>query len=567
MADARPIWTTACPDWERRIVAGESLIPFAPLFPAEAEDALSIFRDLKVVDMGSADAAPTMGEVSRQWVIDLVSAIFGAYDPDSGRRLIREVMLLIAKKNGKSTDAAGIMMTALLKNWRQSGEMGILAPTVEVANNAYNPARDMIRADEELSDLLQVQDHYRKITHRETGATLQVVAADSDTVAGKKWIFTLVDELWLFGKRPAAAKMLLEATGGMASRPEGFVLYLSTQSDEPPAGVFKEKLDYARRVRDGEIEDPEFLPVLYEFPKAMLANKGYMEPKNWHITNPNLGASVDQTYILRKIREAQEGTGGSLQDVLAKHLNVQIGLNLMADRWAGADFWPQQASKAFSLKELIARCEVATVGIDGGGLDDLLGLTVIGREKGTGKWLWWSHAWAHEIALERRKEIAPRLLDFQAAGDLTIVARPGPDVEGVADRVCELKAANLLPEENAIGVDIAGIKAIVAAITSKERGITEAQIIAVSQGWQLSGAIKDTERKLAGGEIVHGGQDLMAWCIGNARVEDRANSILITKQASGKAKIDPLMAGFNAVSLMALNPPAPGKKFQFFTIG
>ena len=47
---------------------------------------------------------------------------------------------------------------------------------------------------------------------------------------------------------------------------------------------------------------------------------------------------------------------------------------------------------------------------------------------------------------------------------------------------------------------------------------------------------------------------MMAWCVGNARVEQRANSILITKQASGFAKIDPLMATLNAVSLMALNP-------------
>ncbi|MNP78014.1 hypothetical protein D3C76_1755470 [compost metagenome] len=60
---------------------------------------------------------------------------------------------------------------------------------------------------------------------------------------------------------------------------------------------------------------------------------------------------------------------------------------------------------------------------------------------------------------------------------------------------------------------------------------------------------------------------MMAWCVGNARVEPRANSILITKQASGSAKIDPLMALFNAVTLMALNPPAATKKFQMFVLG
>jgi phage terminase large subunit-like protein len=47
---------------------------------------------------------------------------------------------------------------------------------------------------------------------------------------------------------------------------------------------------------------------------------------------------------------------------------------------------------------------------------------------------------------------------------------------------------------------------------------------------------------------------MMAWCVGNARIQDKGNAILVAKQASGKAKIDPLMAAFCAVSLMALNP-------------
>ena len=64
----------------------------------------------------------------------------------------------------------------------------------------------------------------------------------------------------------------------------------------------------------------------------------------------------------------------------------------------------------------------------------------------------------------------------------------------------------------------------------------------------MSGAIKTVERKLADKTLVHGGQRLMAWAVGNARVEPRGNAVVITKQASRTAKIDPLMAVFNAVA-------------------
>ncbi|MCF7532026.1 terminase large subunit [Pseudomonas petrae] len=544
-------WSTACPDWERRIVARESLIPFAPLFPDQAAEALEVFGALRMVD---ATGSPLMCETVRSWVNEFVAAIFGAYNPDTGRRMISEFMLLISKKNGKSTIAAGIMLTALVMNWRMSGEFIILAPTKEIADNSYLPIRDMVKADEELSALLKVQDHLRTVTHMETGATLKVVAADSETVSGKKAIGVFIDELWVFGKRANAEAMLREATGGLASRPEGFIIWATTQSDAPPAGVFRQKLLYARQVRDGLIVDKSFLPVLYEFPKAMLDAGGHRDVANAYITNPNLGLSVDEPFIERGFTQAQIDGEESFRGFLAKHLNVEIGLSLLSDRWAGADFWEVQASgECRTLQDLIDRCEVIDIGIDGGGLDDLLGFAALGRETGTRRWLLWTHAWAHPSVLERRKGEAPRFKDFAKDGHLTLVTRIGDDVEEVAGLAAQIEQAGLLDKA---GLDPAGVGAILDALESA--GIPREKIEGISQGWRLGGAIKTAERKLAEGGLLHGGQPMMAWCCGNARVEPRGNAILITKQASGSAKIDPLMAMFNAVSLMALNPEAKG---------
>ncbi|MDB5458140.1 MAG: terminase [Caulobacter sp.] len=543
-------YSTACLDWQARIVAKRSLIP-SPLFADEAEAALAVFKSLRIVD---APGKPTFGEACDPWVFEFVAAIFGAYDAEKARRMIREFLLLISKKNSKSTIAAGIMVTALIRNWRHSAELLILAPTLEVANNAFFPARDMIIEDEELRDLLHIQEHTRTITHRLTKAVLKVVAADADVVSGKKAAFVLVDELWIFGKRPNADAMLREATGGLVSRPEGFVIYLSTQSDAEPAGVFKTKLQYFRDVRDGLIDDPKSLGVLYEFPEAMIKSGAYLRPENYYIPNPNLNRSVDHEWLVDEHRKVANAQGGELQVFLSKHLNVEIGLRLANDRWRGADFWLAATDKTLTLPELIERSEVCTVGIDGGGLDDLFGLAVMGRCKITRDFLLWNRAWAQADVWQRRKEIVSHLDQFVEEGDLVACDLPGQDIQDVVDICLMLKDAGLLPEKGAIGLDPQGVSDLVDALDAS--GITDGQAVAVPQGYRLAGSIWGMERKLKNITLWHSGQALMTWCVGNAKAEQRGNAMLITKQSSGKAKIDPLIAAFNAFDLMSRNPVA-----------
>lgn len=512
--------------------------------------------------MVDAVGSPLMSDTVRPWVNEFVGAVFGSYEPDEGRRLVNEFLLLISKKNGKSTIAAGIMLTALILNWRASGEFIILAPTKEVADNSYKPIRDMIAADEELKAIFQVQDHLRTVTHWENKSTLKVVAADSETVSGKKAIGVFVDELHEFGKQAKAANMLLEATGGLASRPEGFVIYATTQSDAPPAGVFKQKLEYARKVRDGAIEDKSFLPVMYEFPAAMVASGEHRKLENAYVTNPNWGLSVDAAFIEKKHKQAMEDGEEAFRGFLAKHLNVEIGLGLRSNRWAGADFWEKSGDPGLTLENLLARSDVVVFGIDGGGLDDMLGAAAIGREIGTGHWLHWAHAWVHPVALERNKASVSKFEDFARAGDLTIVENVGDDMEELADYVEQCEASGLLDR---VGIDPAAVGDIVDVL--QDRKFKTERMVAISQGWKMTSSIKTTERKLAEGAMKHGATGLMAWCVSNAKVEPRGNAIIITKQTAGQAKIDPLMATFNAAALMAMNPSPRNKKLVMFTVG
>lgn len=545
-------WSTQCPDWERRIVNRQSLIPFGPLFSSEADYALQTFKALRVPDL---PGKPTFGECCEEWVFDFVAAIFGANDPETGSQMISEFLLLISKKNTKSTIAAGIMLTALIIGWREEEEILILAPTIEVAKNSFDPAAGMVRADEELSDLLHIQDHSRTITHRKMRSSLKVVAAETDTVSGKKAGRILIDELWIFGKRPKADAMLREAMGGMVSRPEGFVIYLTTQSDEPPSGVFKAKLDYARDVRDGKLEDKKFLPVLYEFPKAVIDSGGYLKPENFYITNPNLGRSVSAGWIERELIKELANGPETRNVFLAKHLNVEIGMNLRSNRWPGADFWDARVESSLNLESLMERSEVAVIGIDGGGLDDLFGLTVVGREKGTWNWLTWSHAWCHRSVLERRKSIASKLNDFERAGELTIVNDDLEDIAEIVEVISTVKDRRLLAS---VAVDPAGLGDMVEALA--EIGVTEADgnLLGVQQGFRMMSAIKSTERRLVNGTLKHAPSSLMDWCVSNLKIEPTATAIRATKQNAGDAKIDPVMALFDAVTVMSRNPEAKG---------
>lgn len=549
-------WSLAIPDWEERLLAGTSLVPTLPLFEAEAARALRVFKRLRIPDVVGQ---PTMAQACGQWFFPIVEALLGSYDPETNRRMIQELFLLIPKGNSKSSTGGALMLTATIVNRRPEAEFNIVAPTIQVANVSFKQAMNTIRADPELEKLFHIQKHIRTITHRTTGAQLQIKAADTDVVTGGKPVGTLIDETHVFSKKSNAADIFVELRGALGKRPDGFLIQTTTQSKEPPHGVFKDELENARAVRDGTLDLP-LLPILYEFPEAMLEDNSWRERKYWHLVNPNMGLSIDEDFLAREMMKATTGPTASAEQLMliaSQHFNVEIGLRLRKDGWKNAvKYWLDRADGTLSVDELIARSEVIVAGVDGGGLDDLEGLALIGRCKKTRNWLLWNHAWAHPDVFDERPEIVPHLKDFIADGHLTLCENATDDIKGVAEILQRVRDAGLLPEKYGIGLDPVGIAALVEELSL--RGMGGDLLASITQGYKLSGAIWGMERKLKDGTLWHAGQPMMKWCLGNAKAEQKGNAIVITKQTAGKAKIDPLVASFNAIDLMSRNPVAAG---------
>lgn len=544
----------ACPDWWDRLRAGEPPFSPVPINRRRAGMALAFFNRLQLPDVSGA---PTMAEACGDWFKAIVEVFFGSEDPDTALPLVWELLCMVPKKNSKTTYTSGLALTALFMEEAPNRQMLLVGPTQTISGRCFEQAERMIRISDTLKKIFHVDDSEGEITRRSTGTKLSVKTFSTNIVTGEIPVLTIIDEVHELGKMAKAAAVMQQIRGGGITKTRGKLLMITTQSVESPAGVWRTELEKARKIRDGKSGPaPIMLPVLYEFPPELQRSQDYWRDKrNWAVVLPNLGLSIDRQALVDDYENNGKVNRQAEQIWASQHLNIEIGVGLSAG-WIGAQYWDDAAEEGLTLDELIARSEVAVMGVDGGGLDDLFAVAVIGRCRETGHWLHWARAWAHPDVLEERQEIAPRLHGFAEDGDLELLddADVSGDVEGVAEIAGRLIEAQLLPAENAIGVDTTNIAAIQYALFAA--GVTYEQLVTIGQDWRLSPAWWGMERMLKQRTFRHSGQPLMAWAVGNAKPEIKGSAMRITKEVAGKAKIDPLVATADAVMLMIRDPEA-----------
>lgn len=546
----------ACTDWWQRIQVGRMPMADVPLNAERAAKALAFFNRLRLPDV---PGTPTMDEACGDWFKEILCAFLASEDPATKQRLVWELLCMVPKKNSKTTYVAALGLTALFMEDAPNRQMLIVAPSQNISERCFDQAQGMIRLDERLKAIFAVQDHLKSITRRKTGTALDVKSFDTGIITGEIPVLTIIDELHELGKKAKAQAVMQQIRGGGITKQGGQVLMITTQSDEAPAGVWKTELLKARKIRDGHGgAAPILLPVLYEFPQHLQKDESYWrDQRHWPLLLPNLGRSIDADRLIADYENNGRATPQAEQIWASQHLNIEIGVGIGDDGWRGADHWDGAADPRLQdLDVLLDRSEVVTFGGDGGGLDDLLGAAVIGREKVTRRWLIWNHAFAHKGVLDRRKDIASRLVGFAEEGSLTICDKAADLTKGFGDIFSRLLASGKLPEKDAVGLDPNNVAALIEELTA--RGMTDKMLRRLLQGAALAPAWWGLEMKLSDGTVAHAGFDLMSWCAGNAKVERRANAIMITKQVSGTAKIDPIIATGEATILMSWNPEAVG---------
>ena len=195
------------------------------------------------------------------------------------------VIFLGSPQEYQTQTAAAVGLGFLVLDQEPSPEIYIAAKDRDQASICFEAAAAMVRASDELSELLKITPYRKEISNRDTGGILRALSSDGKGKHGYNPSTVIIDEFHVWG---SSEQELYDAlTSGSRARRQPFTLIITT------AGVDEYTLcgreyEYACQVRDGIRVDESYLPMIYELPK----DADWTDESLWHIPNPTLGKVV-----------------------------------------------------------------------------------------------------------------------------------------------------------------------------------------------------------------------------------------------------------------------------------
>jgi phage terminase large subunit-like protein len=459
--------------------------------------------------------------------------LFGWYGADGFRRF-HYALILISRKNGKTTLAAGIGLLMMVLDGEGAPEAYYAATKRDQAKIAFQDAYFMAQASNTVRSYLTVRKH--DITPKKGGGRLAYLGSNHDSMDGLNTHFACIDE---YHAHPDDHVFnVLKSSQGQ--RPNALHLTITTEGFNPD-GPLKHLKKYCRNVLDGHIEDEAQFALMYELDE----DDDWTDEANWVKANPSLHDAMNIDEMRREFNQAVNQGGSKEVEFKTKRLNTQVNA---AETWIPAEVWTQ-GENPDSKPE--GEC---WAGLDLASVSDMTALVMAYPHEG-GYYLQGQY-WLPSDAIDRALEKDPNHIYQQfkhlpnchiTDGNVTDYASIRRKVSGVhyVDGTQQVDEDSLMHTLQLQKIAFDRYNSTQIAINLTDDGVP---LVPFGQGFvSMSAPTKQFELLCRQGKIYHDGDPILRWALSNVAIRtDPAGNIKVDKQKS-EGKIDPIVAAIMAI--------------------
>ena len=454
--------------------------------------------------------------VLEPWQAAIFANLWGWREISTGHRRYREALVFIPRGNGKTEIAALVVCLFMFLDHERGARLYSSAAEADQARLCFDRVAGMIRNEPLMRDRAEIF----KYTITAGDKSYKYLSAAAGTKHGFNVQLVVNDELHAH-KTAELTEVLMT---GMGKRPNPFCIHLTTSDYEREGSICNEKHDYAGKVRDGIIDDPAFLPVIYEASRE----DDWTSPDVWAKANPNLGVSVPVDYIERECKRAKSDP---LYENTFKRLHLNIRTE-QAERLLPIEKWDGCAVE--SLPDLAGcRC---WCGLDIGSTGDFTAFCAVFPEGDS--FYAMPIFWIPESASDRRRErLGPQYLAWERAGVLRITPGDEVDYARVEADIVEFAEQYAVQE---IAADRLFQGAQLVQNLGERHGFA---VVAHGMGYlSMAAPTKAFLERVGNRTLVHDGNPVLRWMVSNLMgKQDEAGNFKPDKKHSGD-KIDGVVA-------------------------
>lgn len=473
----------------------------------------------------------------RGWQRDVILKLLGTLRED-GTRQYRKGFLALPRKQGKTELAASIILYLLLGTGKTGQRIYSASGTRDQASLVFGAASTMIANDPTLSKYCRIYKAYRKIECPELDSTYEALSSDAPTKHGLGPSAVIFDEVHVLPDRELHDVL----TTGFAARREPLTLYITTAGWDRHSLCW-ELWKYAENVRDGLVDDPRFLPVLYQADPE----DDWRDENVWRKAMPALGDFCSLEFIREECKRAENFP--SYENTFR-----QLYLNQWTEqavRWLSLASW-DNLSHPLDIGDYAGReCYAA---LDLAAIYDLSALALLFPRQGEGIDLLFRFWAPKEGVRDRERNDNVPYTAWNRAGDISLTDGETVDYDRILDDIMDISK---LVKIKAFGADPWNFEAMGQKLMSNRLNVLK-----IPQSFaSLSAPSKEFERMIVDGKLRHDGNQVMRWCVQNVAIDRDNNENIRPSKKKSNERIDGVMA---AVMSVALNMTQPKPKASIY---